>query len=485
MYSIDSLDLNNYNAICISHDYFSKALQILDDISDIKKDFESGQPNIALSYLRQELKVQKINIDNQTGDTLEKYLYVTSIAVKLFNIGIAYLNKASDNVAQLNLEYWDTLLNSYKTHFITSSGIIATYIKQVQSTATQSNQLIVKGNNITKQNIYKRLTLGNSYILNCQNENGSWEDFVTSASVSDIWTTAFILNNLTAEYSQTSKDKAFNFITENNATAWGYKVGYPYDADSSNFSILAHGKNKLQKKEMFTNLFEFQNEDGGFGTYNEKNIQLLKMRMGANEGMDFSGWTNSHMCVSSVTLNLLLKYGYHESEECIKLKAYLLNRINKYGIESYWWTSKAYTLSMLMECLPYLVNEPLSKTIYDSANMFMQKEFNTPIISDTYVQSPYYTGLILKSILLSENLFSDYEEKIMQSFKCLLKSQFKDGSWINTPSLRVPAPSEHFPENSTNYRIFEMGVGVRAPEYNRLFTTSTIIKALENLTNVI
>lgn len=484
--SKDIITNEEFKMMCLSHDYFSCALQILDDITDLKKDYISGQPNIAISTINSFLEETGNRNENLCIELIEKYFFVSKSAEKLYKIGINYLDKAEIEVSNLNLIYWNNLIQSYRSYFISSLTVINTYLKQINAKGIHSNKLIkINRKDGIRSIIESSISITNSYILNLQQLNGSWEEFVTSASVSDLWSTSFIINNLTSSYSKESKDKAIDFILKNGLNKWGYKIGYPYDSDSSNFAILALLNENKHTEIMFNNLFEFQNSDGGFGTYNNININALKLRMGADNNSDFTGWKASHMCVSAVTLKLLLKTKFKESKECNNLKIYLKNKINENGFTSYWWTSKLYTISMLIECLQYLEEGDFKMLLIDKIDEYLQINYIDPILSDTYGKSYYYTGLLLNAILKNNYFRIKYLNKINLTIINLIENQYTDGSWKETAALRIPPPVSFIDEKFEDYKIYEMGVGVRAPEFNRLFTSSIISKSFENYLSVI
>lgn len=69
-----------------------------------------------------------------------------------------------------------------------------------------------------------------------------------------------------------------------------------------------------------------------------------------------------------------------------------------------------------------------------------------------------------------------YESNNIQ--KALLQSQFSDGSWQNSSCLLVPEPKYHKKVKVDQFPINTVGTNVRGREFNRLFTTSTVLKSL-------
>jgi len=88
----------------------------------------------------------------------------------------------------------------------------------------------------------------------------------------------------------------------------------------------------------------------------------------------------------------------------------------------------------------------------------------------------FYTGLALEILLLKK--YANYTSEINKIISLILSNQFLDGSWNSSHSLKIPNPS-----NSDVQTVVlptsSHGTNVRAKEFNRLFTTSSILKSLQ------
>ena len=92
----------------------------------------------------------------------------------------------------------------------------------------------------------------------------------------------------------------------------------------------------------------------------------------------------------------------------------------------------------------------------------------------------FYTALALEVLLLKSH--NNFTFAINKSIYFILQNQFSDGSWSNSHSLRIPDPSISI---ETELPVSTHGINVRAKEFNRLFTTTSILKSLQlwNLIN--
>lgn len=83
-----------YENLLESHKKFSIALQLSDDIQDIKEDIAYKQFNWSLNILKQQLVRDKIDVEALTSDKIEKYLYISGVAASNYELSLNYLTKA-------------------------------------------------------------------------------------------------------------------------------------------------------------------------------------------------------------------------------------------------------------------------------------------------------------------------------------------------------------------------------------------------------
>ncbi|MGY0408401.1 MAG: hypothetical protein ACWIPJ_08620 [Polaribacter sp.] len=93
---------------------------------------------------------------------------------------------------------------------------------------------------------------------------------------------------------------------------------------------------------------------------------------------------------------------------------------------------------------------------------------------DKYGLNMFYTALALEVLLLKNH--NNFTSAINKSISFILQNQFSDGSWNSSNSLKIPDPSNNI---ETELPVSTHGINVRAKEFNRLFTTTSILKSLQ------
>ncbi|RLG15417.1 MAG: hypothetical protein DRN71_01360 [Candidatus Nanohalarchaeota archaeon] len=125
--------------------------------------------------------------------------------------------------------------------------------------------------------------------------------------------------------------------------------------------------------------------------------------------------------------------------------------------KSYWWTSDVYATTHSLEAL--------SKLGYDDQ---VKKATEWIAQNDNIPNVPFYLALSIQALIRNKK---DYETANSRVEK-LLSSQRDDGSWNTTPILQFPLPSNTQPWHHSNRWRED------ARDQNRIFTTSSCIKAL-------
>ena len=465
LYSLDTKNKVIYEKLLLSHKYFSVAFQLSDDIQDLKNDLTKEQFNWAV-YL-----IKKEGIGNLTPEILEKHLYLKGISNEIYKKGIDYCNKALSILEEIKVPEWKNVINETKSNFQTAIVQYNIYIETLTSEITLSNKIYIENN------LKKSVSLSINFIKTKQNENGSWRDYINQGGISDIWTTAFILskisenNNLKLIFEE-EISKAITFINKNTISKlWGYNTTWIDDADSTNLVFLSFFlNNKKIETELFSEWLNFQKVNGGFSTYSNK-LELLNA-LNDKKLSNVNGWLSVHDCVSAVSLYFLAKYNL-DSKNFIKLKKYF-DKKSIDNISTYWWTNKVYTLYYLAKTYSLLGDTIKLNVIIDEIT---SNQNSNGSFSDKYGENLFYTGLSLDIILLDQR--KNKTLNLNKTVSYLLNNQFTDGSWENSNALQVPDSADI--KASTNYfPIAQNGINVRAKEFNRLFTTTTILQSLVN-----
>ena len=446
-----------YDDLIKSHYYFSIAFQINDDIIDMQKDWANGQFNIA-NY-----RMRKLHPTVEDVSLLKKYLYINNDAKTLYLEAISALDKAIDVVKDLNVTNWKNNLFLNRRKILNTISEIDNYIKTLTAKVRHSNELY------EFESLEKSIGEAIKYISDRQNNDGSWCEYINQGGISDVWSTAFIGNKIfDIPELKFEFQKAIKFVENsmNDDFLWGYNKTWINDCDSTNFALLSLLlANKKIKQECIDSLNKFQREDGGFSTYNDQKL-LLESLNDININ-DVGGWCQSHQCVTAVTL-YIKSYLKRDLEDILNY----IKKIEIKNITSYWWSSPIYVYYYLSYSYNIIdCNTELDKIIEEISSLQLEDgSFKTNCMDDRV----FYTAMALEILMFD---YDKHVSKVNKAVSFLMKNQYKDGSWTNSNALLIPDPSKDV-WDVKNFPISSIGVGVRAQEFDRLFTTSTVLKSL-------
>lgn len=453
-----------HQSLLRSHELFSLAFQLNDDILDFKIDFVSGQFNWAYHLLKQEA-----NIESNDVNVLNKYIYIRGITSRIFQTAIDYLDQALRVIEEVKVPIWKAIILNLRKKFKTSISETENYLEILKSEVSSISKHIINNN------LANSIIVSVDYLKNKQSPDGSWREYINQGGISNVWSTAFILSNLsgqlTRQYFSEEVSIALDYIHKSKIQKlWGYNTTWIEDADTTNFVLLSYLENDIDiNKTDVREWNKYRTSDGGVSTY--KNKTYLLNALYDKQIFNVSGWCNSHPCVSAVSFYFITKYN-QDSSAFFSLKEYF-NTVSEKRDYSYWWTSPIYTLHYLVKTYNLLGD-------YQKVKHFTQKAMlhwnDDGSFNDFYGENVFYTGMALDIML---NNFDDYRNEIETTVSYLLKNQYEDGSWRNSHCLQIPNPDMPIPKDFP-YIIATHGTNVRAKEFNRLFTTSVVLQALNN-----
>jgi len=465
--AIDALHLltrkqheKEYVKLLESHRLFSIGLQINDDIIDFTDDIKRGQFNWAVQLME------------KNGDSLDepkrakKVFYLKGYSNELFKLAINCIDEALVKINGINAPHWDYDLKRLKMKFTSSIMGTENYIEVLKAHVTLSTQ------NFKNNNIGNAVLNAINFIAKKQQTNGSWREYENQGGISNVWATAFILCKISAFKKQVSKinfENALDFLKETMMDhTWSYNETWIPDADSTALALvtLIHNQEEVPKKSIET-WMSYKCKTEGFSTYNDK--ELLLNSLADKKISNVDGWVSDHQCVSAVSLYLSILTGQQDITD--DLLKYFDNLMLADKIESYWWSSPIYTLHFLLKSKQLLIGK--EDDIQWIAKKILSFQDEKGCFHDSYGENTFITGLAIEALMID---YGSYKEEIDLAVKYLLDNQFSDGSWENSHSLQVPAPSATSPTN--NYSVSSYGTSVRAKEFNRLFSTVTNLSAL-------
>ena len=452
-----------YNKLIKSHKYFSIAYQINDDVLDFIDDFKNGQFNWAV----QALKTNGESLEDIK--TAKKIFYLNGYANKLFLKAIECLNKAVQILDGVHVPNWINEIKGLRHKFQTSIIETDNYIEVLTSEVYGSNTF-------TKNNtVIDSLKIGVEYIKSKQKGDGHWKEYVNQGGISDIWSTAFICSlisdSLFLKVSLVDNLKLGAYFLKRNKIdlLWGYNKTWIEDADTTNFVFITFLLNEVTiDPEAVRRWRGFKIKNGGFSTY--KDSDCLLNSLDDNKISNVNGWLQTHQCVTAVAFYFMVLQR-KTPFLVLELKCFFSKFLEQNSITAYWWTSNTYTYYFLAKSY-FLLNE--YDTVRAILNKVKEKLGTNGAIMDKYGENLFYSGMALEIFLLDP---SNFHDEILSLIDFILKNQYEDGSWENSHALQIPDPSLLVPK-SNNYPISTHGTSVRAKEYNRLFTTVSILKSL-------
>jgi hypothetical protein len=293
---------------------------------------------------------------------------------------------------------------------------------------------------------------GLDFLLARQSSRGCWTDWDLPPGRSSMWTTAYVGCQLAGveprlrAAASAAIRRAAGWLAEHELAGggWGYDGVVGCDADSSAYAILALTRAGAPvEARSFRRLESFQQAAGGFSTY------------GADDGL--GSWGVSHPDVTPVAAHALLLARGRADPAVARAVAYVTRRRNDDGLwDSFWWSTPLYatraSLAFLAAAGERLDLAPTRASLHEQE-----------------------TTSALERALLLDCLRLAGEGANGELRETLLREQLADGSWPSAPSLRIPdraclAPWE------------EPDAGVLYADPDRLFTSATVLGALNQTT---
>jgi hypothetical protein len=446
-------------------------LQYIDDIEDFKKDILENQWTYPQFLLKEYLKSHQISIEDAA--IKHKYLYLSNIASDSFYKAIFHFKNASKITRYLGLIDLEDYLNA-QINFVNFHLNEIEYLKiKAKNAAQKSNEFL------EKQTISEAIKIGIAFLDKNRNEDNTWSDFMTSMGMGKAWITnyvAFQLAEIDADMPVLSSirteilDKTQKYIS--------YNADIIQDGDSTNFLIGFLQEMNVVSPELENSWYKFMDsESGGWKTYLDgtKLRELLELE----NDISVDGWLSPKICVSAVSAYMLSKK--RDTSEFDKTCKYLLKNKAASHWDSYWWSSPIYATAFSLMALSKR-EEYYSDCIETAdwlANLQEKEGFwQSPVGQDS---SPFYTALALKALFVYDK--GRFKNQIEKGISWLLSHQTLDGSWQTNRILQIPATNIEDPKEVKTWRNSSFGVNCLSDDFNRNFTTSTVINCLATFNN--
>lgn len=341
-----------------------------------------------------------------------------------------------------------------------------------------------------------------SFLLQSQDNQGAWKDFLLPAGNSNVWVTAYVGDVLAVRSEEDARKAAragWQFLekvmTEDGG--WSYNPQVPGDADSTLWglrlaeSLDMSGSDSARKAKEF--LERHIRDDGGLTTY--ASPVPVRNYIGLPPFVSFEGWTQSHICVTAACANL---DSYRE-----RFCQYLLQKQSDNGRwAAYWWFDDEYSTA---EAVAALAGK--GRTAIDCA-----PEIAAPIERAALwalgrvdllaaVESRFPPAFALAHalrILARTNHLAKVRDSLSRGLARLIEWQKPDGSWSASARLRVPRPDSLTPDPQADWKMWA-GIPIGpislesvlkhtfnnySPDHFGVYTTATILKALQEISTL-
>jgi hypothetical protein len=295
-------------------------------------------------------------------------------------IGLGVNNSREDTGARLNL-----------------------YLRPTREFSLQKNQPMA-------ERVRASIKQASNFLLDLQNQDGSWHDYQLPVGSSTQWVTAFVAHALTISAKKCGTEaglqgarRAATFLLEQQhySSGWGYNHTTGVDADSTGWTLrLLKALDIPFRTGDEACLFDHWHKMGGFSTYHEANF-----------------WAAPHPCVSVACFTGLSEV--HQQELIPTLKKHLDEFLQEDGtLPSYWWRTHHYSTYHYLKLL----------TTLGIRSEFSEVGLET--LSDHGSSSAFESAYQLGIIKLCQG-------DIDGSLSNLLEQQRFDGGWLGSTELRV------------------------------------------------
>lgn len=340
-----------------------------------------------------------------------------------------------------------------------------------------------------------------AFLLDAQDANGAWRDFLLPAGLSDSWVTAYVAEALAgpgraAKSSITAARRAWSFLqgTESDSGGWSYNPQVPGDADSTLWGLrLAHslgedGSAAARSASAF--LDRHVQPDGGLATYADAGP--IRAYTGLPASVPFDGWTQSHVCVSAAGASLP-----HHAD---RLAEYLLARQEEDGSwPAYFWFDREYATGEAVGALDRLSAADGPRRIEVRAAVERATAWlidRVTILASAEGRDRPAFALACAARGLAQVARSDTARlAAIRAGQCLAAWQGPTGSWGPSARLRVPRPDAIVPLESAQWaqwagqpsdaRSYAEQIAATftnfSPDHRGVFGTATVLRALRQI----
>jgi hypothetical protein len=336
-----------------------------------------------------------------------------------------------------------------------------------------------------------------SFLLNAQEPDGTWKDFLLPAGNSNVWVTAFVGSVLAALPVAEARNAALDgwrFLEQvkTEGGGWSYNPSVPGDADSTLWGLYLGEALGVESSDSFRQASGFLERhlraDGGLATY--ESPAPVRRYIGLPPFVSFDGWTQSHVCVTAACANLAA----HRQT----LRQYLLQKQTDEGKWiAYWWFDDEYATAEAVAALVGKVPAAATSSAEIAERVeravawaLKRSEILTAVAADT--AKPAFALAHALRILARAARPAEVRDAIRKGTERLAEWQKPDGSWPASARLRVPRPDAVAPNGGEEWTmwagmppvapsvesVLKHTFTIYSPDHYGIYTTATVLRAL-------
>ncbi len=310
-----------------------------------------------------------------------------------------------------------------------------------------------------------------------------WADFAFDKwGPSTSWTTAHVLWRACSILPEPVVGAAADLLLQrrDGDAAWGFNERTHPDSDSTIHAVralLEVGVPDSDLRPSIEFVLAHQRNDGGFAAYNDA-AGLARSRRAYQEH-NYSGWTQSHPCVTAFVADTLSAF------RSLAPARSLEGAINLLGVQqrpegywaAYWWRSRVFTTGLAVSVFLSKHDLAESHAVFSAVNWLLHQQLRTGAFSNGIDADSQYTLATAQAIigLLHVEWARD---AVGRAIEWLLRKQRIDGSWTSSPSLQVPPPHVMDPDEIVSWRTSGRGIGSCRADSQRLYTTAVCSHAV-------
>lgn len=494
-----------------SFDLYYLSEQLVDDFRDWKEDLAAGRYSYLLTSVLNKCglrgKVEELEADG-VAQVVGKHMYLSGVAEGYLAQAIDYCERAKERVRGLACPRWIRFLDTFQMGIHVAQSNIAKRSRQLLlQTDKYDYALVPEGPPPVSSDAGPRPPHGvphpvpsvsptishagqraAEFLRGRYKPGVGFADFMMAPGLLPVWVSGYVGVALSEwlksdaggragrrPLRQMLRRMADGLKKKRGTGGWAPSDVMPEDADTStwvlSFLLNSGPGERPEFGEAVDALLEYRRADGSFGTY-------VPGALGA--GAD--GYYDSHVEVTAVVVDVLLKAGLDPRDEIIRgALAYVRAMQEDDGLwQAYWWDGRMYATYYCLRALKAGHDSPEGQARDRIIGAIRARQGADGSWGETTFgkNKAFETALALKSLMLLDPPLAA-EETVQSGITWLLNHQAADGGFYSGPMLRLPAREEKEPwlrQEWTPDTVY--GFGILGRDEKRFFTTATALSTL-------